>query len=303
MSAAGGPRIVSLLPSATEIVYALGLDDQLVGVTAECDHPPAAQGKPSVSAPVVPAGTPEEIDRAVRERVAAGLPLYDLDRDLVRELRPDVVLAQDLCRVCAVPSGDVAEALDQLGVSCEVLSLDPWDLPGVIATVREVAAAAGDPAAGEDLAAALTARLEEVARRVAAAARGVRRVASLEWADPPFAAGHWVPDMVAAAGGQEVVGAAGVASREVGWDDVRAASPDVVVFMPCGYDLAGAVAAAPAVLGAIADVAGTEVWAVDATSYFSRPGPRLVDGVELLAHVLHPGSLPPPPAGRCERLA
>lgn len=298
MSSGQRPRIVSLLPSATEIVYALGLEDQLVGVTAECDHPAAARGKPSVSAPVVPAGTPEEIDRAVRERVAAGLPLYDLDRDLVRALHPDLVLAQDLCRVCAVPSGDVVDALDHLGVSCDVLSLDPWDLDGVIAGVRGVAAAAGDPAAGDRLAAELAARLGEVARRTDG--RSVRRVACLEWADPPFAAGHWVPDMVAAAGGLEVAGAAGAPSREVGWADVRAAAADVVVFMPCGFDLAGAVAAAPAVL---AELDGPEVWAVDATSYFSRPGPRLVDGVELLAHVLHGGSVPPPPAGRCERLA
>jgi iron complex transport system substrate-binding protein len=295
-------RVVSLLPSATEIVYFLGLDDLLVGVTAECDHPPAARAKPSVSSPVVPSGTAEEIDRAVRERVAAGLPLYDLDTDLVRSLRPDLVLAQDLCRVCAVPSGDVAAALERLGVACDVLSLDPPDLAGVLDSLADVAAAAGRPGAADEPLARLIARIEAVAAIVAG--RPPRRVACLEWAAPPFVAGHWVPEMVAAAGGTDVLGAVGSPSLQSTWEDVVQAAADVVVFMPCGYDLAGAVAEAPAVLDHLLCEAGPpEIWAVDATSYFSRPGPRLVDGVELLAAVLHPGTMAEPPAGRAERLA
>jgi iron complex transport system substrate-binding protein len=295
-------RIVSLLPSATEIVYALGLEDLLVGVTAECDHPPAARSKPSVSAPVVGGGTAEEIDRAVRERVAAGLPLYDLDTDLVRALEPDLVLAQDLCRVCAVPSGDVTAALDRLGVACAVLSLDPADIAGVLDSLWQVASAAGRPEAAAATVAGLVARIDEVA--VAVAGRPQRRVACLEWASPPFVAGHWVPEMVAAAGGTDALGEAGVPSVQSTWEDVEEADPDVVVFMPCGYDLAGAVAEAPAVLDRVGrDGRGREIWAVDATAYFSRPGPRLVDGVELLAHLLHPGAVAAAPAGRAERLA
>lgn len=302
-------RIVSLLPSATEIVYALGLEDLLVGVTLECDHPPAARSKPSVSSPVVGVAGAEDIDRAVRERVAAGLPLYDLDTDLVRSLAPDLVLAQDLCHVCAVPSGDVTAALDRLGVRCDVLSLDPPDLAGVLDSFRLVAAAAGRPDAGTSLAASLEARVEVVAAAVAGRPR--RRVVCLEWASPPFVAGHWVPDMVAAAGGTDVLGSAGAPSAESNWNHVTGAAPDVVVFMPCGYDLRGAMTEAAPVLARFASgretvgpaTVGPEIWAVDATAYFSRPGPRLVDGVELLAGLLHPGSVPPAPAGRAERLA
>jgi iron complex transport system substrate-binding protein len=298
---APGLRIVSLLPSATEIVYALGLSDQLVGVTFECDFPPAARDKPSVSSPVLAGGAPEAIDREVRERVAEGRPLYDLDIDLVQSLRPDLLLAQDLCKVCAVPSGDVAAALATLGLDCEVLSLDPPDLLGVLDSLRQVAAAAGDPAAGEELASSLARRLAEVTTAVGGARP--RRVVCLEWAAPPFAGGHWVPDMVAAAGGLDVLGTSGSPSYQATWDEVRALDPDLVVFMPCGYDLDGAVEQAPALLASLGPECGGEIWAVDATSFFSRPGPRLVDGVELLAQLLHPQVMAAPAADRAARIA
>jgi iron complex transport system substrate-binding protein len=295
------PRIISLLPSATEIVYALGLSDQLVGVTLECDFPPAARNKPSVSAPVLAAGEPAAIDREVRERVAEGRPLYDLDIDLVQSLRPDLVLAQDLCKVCAVPSGDVAAALATLGLDCEVLSLDPPDLAAVLDSLCQVAAAAGDAAAGEELSSSLARRLAEVSAAVGDAAP--RRVVCLEWAAPPFVGGRWVPDMVAAAGGLDVLGTSGSPSYQATWDEVLAAEPDVVAFMPCGYDLDGTVGQGPALLASLGPQCGAEIWALDATSYFSRPGPRLIDGVELLAQLLHPQALPAPAADRAARIA
>jgi iron complex transport system substrate-binding protein len=309
-------RIVSLLPSATEIVYELGLEDQLVGVTAECDFPPAARHKPVVSTPAIAslpgmagsgAPSPGEIDAAVRVEMSATRPLYSLDTARIRQLQPDLVIAQDLCRVCAVPSGDVTAALDQLGLSCAVLSLDPQDLAGVLSSIAELAAAAGVPARGDEAVARLSERINAVSAALAGRSGGpaggdggVPRVVALEWPDPPFVGGHWVPDMVTTAGGEPLLVRSGERSQEVTWDEILAGEPDAVVFMPCGYDLEGAVDQAPLVLAGLSGGASRPcaVFAVDATSYFSRPGPRLVEGIELLAAILHPQAVGEPPAGR-----
>lgn len=304
-------RILSLLPSATEIVFALGLDDSLVGVTAECDHPADARRKPAVSFPTVGTSAAQgdsrvgsasaaQVDAAVVSSVISGEPLYRLDQDLIRSLRPDLILAQDLCRVCAVPSGDVTDALDRLGCEAEVLSLDPSTLSDVVGAVTAVAAAAGVPERGQALTDALEARVDAVRRMTTAAGR--RGVLELEWSDPPYLGGHWVPDMVDAAGGTVLLSRSGVPSARVSWDEIGRADADVVVFAPCGYGLAEAVAEGAGLMGRPEIAAADEVWALDGSAYFSRPGPRVVDGVELLAWVLHPDLVPAPPPGRAERL-
>jgi iron complex transport system substrate-binding protein len=298
-------RILSLLPSATEIVYALGIEDSLVGITAECDYPPAARDKTVVSFPTVGtasdfgATSAAQVDGAVTALVASGGPLYRLDEDAISALQPDLILAQDLCRVCAVPSGDVTAALDRLGCRATVVSLDPSTLDDVLAAVTAVARAAGLNGGGREVADALVARVAQVRAVTSGAER--RRVLELEWSDPAYLGGHWVPEMVEAAGGQVLLARAGRPSMRVTWDDIGRARPDVVVFAPCGYDLDQAVAEGPDVLTR-PELADAEVWALDGSAYFSRPGPRVVDGVELLASVLHPDLVPPPPPGRALRL-
>ncbi len=282
-------RVVSLLPSATEIVYALGLGDDLVGVTFECDEPPAAR----LDKAVVVGGrdtsrmTPREIDHYVRAAMAAGEDLYTLRSQALAGLDPELILTQDLCRVCAIPSGDVDRALGYLGCTAEVLSLDPRSLDDVLATVQQVGdrAGVGERAAG--VVAGLRARLDRV--RAAVAGRPRPRVAVVEWVDPPFAAGHWVPDLVVAAGGEPVGGNSGGRSAETTWDEIRATAPDVVVVAPCGFHLDGAAGQARTVH---AELPGVPVWAIDADGIVVRPGPRLVDGVEALAAILHPGRVP-----------
>jgi iron complex transport system substrate-binding protein len=295
-------RIVSLLPSATEIVYALGLDGELVAVTDECDFPPRAlEDKPVVSRTALPTDrqlSGAEIDVLVTELVGRGEPLYRLDAEAIRGLRPDLILAQDLCRVCAVPSGDVEDALATLGCRADVLSLDPSTLDDVIAGVEQVGAVTGRADAGASLAAELRARVEAVRRAVAARPRP--RTLALEWRDPPFAGGHWVPDMVLAAGGEPVLGSVGRPSARVTWDDIAAADPEVAVFMPCGYGLDRTLAEADGLAAQLP--VGCRVFAVDASSYFSRPSPRIVDGLETLAWALHPEAAPEPPPGRISRL-
>ena len=283
-------RILSLLPSATEIVYALGLEDDLVGVTHECDWPPQARDKPAVSMPLVPLGTPPaEIDRLVSESLGEGDPIYRLDTDAVRDLRPDLVLTQDLCAVCAVPSGHVNEALDVLGCPAQVVSLDPSSLDDVLKCVRQVGEATGAHVRATDVVDRLRARLQAVREEVAGRRRP--RTFALEWSDPPFNGGHWVPDMLDAAGAEPVLGAKGTPSVRVSWDDIASAAPEVVVFMPCGYGLDEAAAEGVSLLERPELAGATSILAVDASSFFSRPGPRLVDGVELLAAQLHPGSV------------
>ncbi|HVC69845.1 MAG TPA: ABC transporter substrate-binding protein [Acidimicrobiales bacterium] len=299
-------KILSLLPSATEIVFALGLEDSLVGVTAECDFPAAARDKSAVSFPAVGAGpegptpTAAEIDGAVAGMVASGSPLYRLDEERIRTLSPDLILAQDLCRVCAVPSGDVTAALDRLGCRARVLSLDPTTLDDVLAAVRAVAEVAGVVEQGRTYVESLRARLERIRRLTADAGR--RRVLEMEWSDPVYVGGHWVPEMVEAAGGRILFSRTGVPSTRLSWAEIGSAQADVVVFAPCGYGLAEAVAEGEDLLRRPESAGVPEVWALDGSAYFSRPGPRLVDGVELLASVLHPGRVPVPAAGGARRL-
>ena len=282
-------RIVSLLPSATEIVYALGLGDDLVGVTFECDEPPAA-----LREKVVVVGgrdtsrmTPTAIDAYVRSQLAAGSDLYTLHAGALSALDPELILTQDLCRVCAIPSGEVADALDHLGCRADVVSLDPHTLEEVLDSIVMVGERVGAGPQAAALVASLRERLEAVRRRVAGRTRP--RVAVVEWVDPPFTAGHWVPDLVTAAGGEPVASNAGGPSIETAWSDIAAASPDLVVVAPCGFHLDGATEQALAVLDRLPPV---PVWAIDADGIVVRPGPRLVDGVEALAAVLHGGSTP-----------
>jgi iron complex transport system substrate-binding protein len=291
-------RIVSLLPSATEIVYALGLGDDLEAVTFECDHPPEARDKPVVStSTIADAGnlSAGAIDAAVRAGVAAGEPLYRLDTERIATIAPDVILTQDLCRVCAVPSGEVGAALDVLGCRAEVVSLDPSTLDDVIASIGAVGSATGKDAAAERLMDALRSRLANV--RAAVRDRPRPRVFPLEWSDPPFSAGHWVPEMVEVAGGTPLLTGPGRPSEQLAWEAIGDARPEVVVFMPCGYGLAAAAAEGAKLLGRAELAGATRVLAVDADGCFSRPGPRLVDGVEALAGALHPDVCAEPPAG------
>ena len=303
-------KIVSLLPSATEIVYALGLGEDLIGVTDECDFPPDAVTKPVVSRSALPQGRPLssfEIDRAVREQMNAHQPLYVLDTELIRREQPDVILTQDLCRVCAVPTGQVEEALASLGLSddTEVVSLDPQTLEDVIALPEIVGKLLGREARGAELSARLRARVaavKEKARRLPTIG-----VFCLDWWEPPFVAGHWIPEMVEAVGASNLLIEKGEPSHTVTHREIRDAMPEVILFMPCGYYLEEAEAEAEAVLAhpEIADTPAARngnVFAVDATSFFSRPGPRIVDGLEIMAWAVHPEAYPEPPHGAIARL-
>jgi iron complex transport system substrate-binding protein len=303
-------KIVSLLPSATEIVYALGLGEDLIGVTDECDFPPDAVTKPVVSRSSLPQGRPLssfEIDRAVREKMNMKEPLYVLDTELIRREQPDVILTQDLCRVCAVPTGQVEEALASLGLSdaTKVISLDPQTLEEVIAQPEVVGRLLGQEERGAELSGRLRARVaavKEKARRLPTIG-----VFCLDWWEPPFVAGHWIPEMVEAAGASNLLIEKGEPSHTVTHREIRDAMPEVIVFMPCGYYLEEAEAEAEAVLlhPEIADTPAARngnVFAVDATSFFSRPGPRIVDGLEILAWAVHPEAYPEPPHGSIARL-
>ena len=278
-------RIVSLLPSTTEIVFELGLSDSLLGVTFECNFPAEAR----VDREIVVGGldtkhlTAAEIDAQVRERLASGDELYHLDEDALRRCDPDLILSQDLCRVCAVPSGDVDEAVARLGCRALVLQIDPQTLDEVIDSVITIADASGVPERGAAIVASLRERLRRLDANVSATLgdRPKPRVFVLEWIDPPFLGGHWVPDVVAAAGCEPVLVRPGEKSVPVSWDDIVAARPDHVIVSPCGYGLDGAAEQAQLVLDRIpSEVA---VWAIDADAVMVRPGPRLVDGAEAIA--------------------
>lgn len=292
-------RVVSMLPSATEIAYALGLGPELVGVTFECDEPATARTDHAV----VVGGrdtrgmTPPEIDDYVRGRMAAGEDLYTLQADALAELSPDLILTQDLCRVCALPSGQVEQALDHLGCRAEVVCLDPHTLEEVLGTIRTVGARTGRAAVAERLVAGLQARLDRVAAQVAGRPRP--RVAVVEWVDPPFTAGHWVPDLVTAAGGTAVAARPGAPSVQTDWRAIADAAPELVLVSPCGFHLEGAAEQARAVADRLP---GVPVWAIDGDGLVVRPGPRLVDGVEAIAAILHPGVVPVP-VGATARIA
>jgi len=287
-------RIASLVPSATETLFALGLGDRVVAVTHECDYPPAAAQLPHLTRTVIPDGlSAAEIDRAVRERTERGEALYELDGDVLRQLEPDLIVTQALCEVCAVSLDDVRAVAATLPSHPSVISLDPTTLGEVLADVRRVAEAAGVPVAGDELVTEAAHRIGRVKALVADAA--APRVAALEWLDPPFVGGHWVPQMIELAGGEDPLGRPGERSRTASWEEIERAQPEVVLSMPCGFYAERAVEEALAARGHLARLGAGRIVAVDAAAYFSRPGPRLVDGLELLAHVLHPDRVDPPP--------
>ena len=290
------PGVVSLLPSATEWVYALGQQHRLQGVTFECDEPAGARTDHRVVVTGLETSglPPGEIDALVRSRVADDLPLYCLDDAAMSAIAPDVVLTQDLCRVCALPAAEVDRALAAAGCPSVVVTLDPHRLEEVLEGAIDVAAALGVPEAGAALRQRLSTRLASVAESVVGHPRA--RVLVLEWTDPPFVAGHWVPDLVTAAGGEPVLAAPGGRSSTTTWAEVERQQADVVLVAPCGFGLDDAIAQAEEITERLPR--GADVWAVDAGGLVTRPGPRVVDGVEAIAHALHPELVPAPPAGR-----
>jgi iron complex transport system substrate-binding protein len=284
-------KIVSLLPSTTEILFALGAGDEVVGVTFECDFPAEARNRRVVCSTALRSGlTPEEIDQEVRAKIAAGDELYRLDEGALRVLAPDLVVTQNLCAVCAVDLTTVDAALGYLGCDGHVLTIDPSTLEEVMTSISVIGAATGRQQQAAAVIAELRRRLDCVASAVAERTRP--RVAVMEWTDPPFSAGHWVPDMVGAAGGVSVLGRSGQRSERIDWPDLAAARPDVIVVAPCGFHLSDACRLATDLLASGRLPPNVPVWAVDADSAFVRPGPRLVDGVEALAGICHPGVQP-----------
>lgn len=289
-------RIASLVPSSTEMLFELGLGDDIVAVTHECDYPPAAADLPQVTRTVIAEGlSAREIDEAVRERTGRGEALYELDQDALHRLAPELIVTQAVCEVCAVSFDDVKAVAERLPSRPEVISLDPTTLGEVLADIPRLAQAAGVKEEGEQLVDLAGERIDGVREAVGAAPPVP--VAALEWLDPVFAAGHWVPQMIELAGGLDVLGMGGEKSRVVEWTEVEAGAPEIVVSMPCGYGTGRATQETLAHGERLAAM-GVRVAAVDASAYFSRPGPRLVDGVELLAHLIHPGLVPEPPGGR-----
>ncbi|HST40772.1 MAG TPA: cobalamin-binding protein [Conexibacter sp.] len=280
-------RIVSLVPSATELLFALGLDAEVVAVTHECDYPAAARTLPKVTRDALPAGlSAGQIDAAVRARTQHGEAIYELDEQALQRLQPDLIVTQALCAVCAVSHEDVRAIADQIESRPKVISLDAHTLGEVLGDVRTIAEATGRRDAGVDLIADASARIDRV--RLAVRGKPLLKVAALEWLDPLYVAGHWTPQLIEYAGGFDVLGLAGEPSERRGWEEVAAAEPDVVVVMQCGYDAPRAREEALLHSARLAALGAGEVVAVDASAYFSRPGPRLVDGLELMAHILHP---------------
>jgi iron complex transport system substrate-binding protein len=278
------------------MLFALGLGDRVVAVTHECDYPPGAEQLPHLTRSVIPEQLDAaEIDAAVRERTGRGEALYELDAETLEELDVDLIVTQAVCAVCAVSFDDVRAVAERLPTNPEVISLDPTTLGEVLADIPRLAEAAGVPDAGERLAEEAGERLEAVEHAVEGASRP--RVAALEWLDPVFIGGHWVPQMIELAGGEDVLGLPGEKSRTAEWSEVEAVAPEVVVSMPCGY-YAEQAAAETMRWRRHLDLLGARVVAVDAAAYFSRPGPRLVEGVELLGHLLHPELVPAPPTRR-----
>jgi len=287
-------RIVSLIPSATEMLFELGLGAEVVAVTHECDYPARALGLPKVTRDVLPDGlSSAEIDAAVKQRTLAGESIYELDTDALHDLGPDLIVTQALCSVCAVSYDDVRAVAEEISTHPEVISLDPHTVGEVLGDARTLAQATNRKDAGVKLISGLAARIDRVRVSVRDARRP--RVAALEWLDPPFAAGHWTPQLIGFAGGEDVLGFAGEPSEQQTWEQVAAAQPDVVIVMPCGYDAELAYREAEMHRDELAGLGAGEVVAVDAASYFSRPGPRIVAGLELLAHILHPELVPDAP--------
>ncbi len=293
------PRIVSLLASGTEIVDALGLGECLVGISHECDHPPHLLERPRASRPRFdPAGLSSgEIDAAVRQAMIDHGSVYEIDESVLEGLDPDIIITQAVCEVCAVPTGGVREVLGGRGIDAEVVSLDAHTIKDILASITQVARAVGQPDIARDAEAALRSRLDAV--RAAVRDATPRRVLGIEWFDPPFTPGHWVPEMIELAGGRNLAGEAGRPSRQVSWEEMGDLDPDALLLMPCGYGLEAARTDADAHARQLERVAPRAVasgraWAVDASSYFNRSGPRFVTGVEILGGLLHPDRLPAP---------
>ncbi|QEF99186.1 corrinoid ABC transporter substrate-binding protein [Stieleria maiorica] len=286
-------RIVSLLPSATEIICAIGLRDQLVGVSHECDYPASVSELPKVTRTIIPDDVSSgQIDALVREQVRTQQALYRLDVPLVRSLEPDLIVTQALCNVCAVSKHDVDQALCSLANRAQVINLEPTCLGDVFDCIGRVAAAAGCESDGATCVDRLKTRVQAVADR----SQNIRRqpaVMLLEWIDPPFSAGHWNPELVALAGGRPVIGAAGERSQSVDWDRVVQADPDVIFIACCGFDVRRTLDDLPRLQSyphwrTLRCVRAGRVYVVDGSAYFNRPGPRLVDSLEILSHTLHP---------------
>jgi iron complex transport system substrate-binding protein len=286
-------RIASLVPSATEMLFALGLGESVVAVTHECDYPPQAQALPRLTRTVLPPGRgAREIDAAVKATVGEGRALYELDEERLAELEPDLIVTQAVCDICAVSYEDVLEAAARLPGRPRVVQQDPSTLGEMLEDVIRLGEATGSEADAHELRGELEGRLAAVRAAVSGAAPP--RVIALEWLDPPFVGGHWIPEMISIAGGDDVAGPPGLKSPEVSWGALSGLVPDVVIAMPCGWHLEESRAQAVEHWERIARLGAGRVYAVDAASTFSRPGPRLIDGVELLGHVLHPDLVDPP---------
>ncbi len=293
-------RIVSLLPSATEIVCCLGLQDLLAGVTHECDFPPLVRRLPKVTRTLIPVdATSGEIDRLVRERLSSGRALYSLDLPELERVRPDLIITQTLCEVCAVAEEEVRAASCGLPGTPEIINLEPSTLLEVLDSIRRVGHIVGKAQQAESVVSRLEARVAQVEAR----SRDITDrpgVAFLEWLDPPFSSGHWTPELIRWAGGIELLGREGRASRTLSWPEIAACKPDVVFIACCGYDVdrtlkdVAALSRVPE-WGKLPAVRSGRVYVTDGSHYFSRPGPRLVDSLEVLAHALHPEVHPLPP--------
>ncbi len=278
------PRIVSFLPAATEITYALGAGADLVGRSHECDYPPQVRSLPVVSKPALPLEglSQKEIDRAVATHLATGESLYRVDEVLLDELHPDIVFTQDLCQVCAPSGNELGRALNEMSQPPQVLSLTPRNLAEISQNILAIGDATGRNEAARRLVEESRDRIHRVVAAVADAPR--RCVTFLEWTEPLFCGGHWVPEMVTAAGGDDPLGQPGADSQRITWDDVAASEPEMIIVAPCGYGLKEAIEVARR----LPRITDAEVYAVDANAYFARPGPRVAEGVELLAHLFHP---------------
>jgi iron complex transport system substrate-binding protein len=277
-------RIVSFLPAGTEMVYALGAGGELVGRSHECDYPESVVDLPVVSRPALDLdnASPDAIDRAVAERMDSGDTLYRIDEVLLRDLRPEVILTQNLCRVCA-PSGDeLTRAVRKFDLLPEILFLTPRTVADIEGNILAVGEAIGRGREAANLVYSNRERLAKLRKTIAGAP--TRRVVFLEWTDPLFCGGHWVPEMITLAGGEDPLGRAGEDSVRMDWDDVSSAKPEMIIVSPCGYRLERSVELARK----MPRVSGAKIYAVDANAYFARPGPRVIDGVELLAHLFHP---------------
>jgi iron complex transport system substrate-binding protein len=286
-------RIASLVPSSTEMLFALGLGESVVAVTHECDYPPEARGIPHLTSTVLPSDiAPAEIDATVKAIVGEGRALYELDEERLAELGPDLIVTQAVCDVCAVSYEDVLRVAARLPSEPYVLQQDPSTLAEVLEDVTRLGEATGMQPEARELRADLEGRLAMV--RAAVAGSSAPRAIALEWLDPPFVGGHWVPEMISIAGGEDIAGPPGLKSPEVSWGELSGLNPDVVIAMPCGWGSEQAREQALEHWDRIAELGARTVFAVDAAASFSRPGPRLVDGVELLGHLLHPDLVDPP---------